>query len=151
MRIDLQETFKQLGLPIVLVAFFGALLDLFGVSLNNILLMLEGLSGTFALVALAINVLKWAGVVNDGTAGKWSAGANLVVLVLVTVVFKLYPQFDFGSVDQQVAEFAKVAGIVFAYIIQLVGSRQVHYALTRGLKVYAFSFSSQHAAYVRRA
>lgn len=151
MKIDLQETFKQLGLPIVLVAFFGALLNLFGVSMERSLMIIEGLSGTFALVAVVINVLKWAGVVNDGTAGKWSAGANLVVLVLVITVFKLYPQFDFGSVDAQIAEFAKVLGIVFAYIIQLVGSRQVHYALTRGLKVYAFSFSSLHAAYVRRA
>lgn len=141
MKIDLPETLKQLGLPIGLVAFFAAVLGLFGVSLDNILLIIEGLTGTFALVALLINILKWIGVVSDGTAGKWSAAANLVVLIAVTVVFKLYPSFDFGSVDAHIAEFVKVAGIVFAYIIQLVGSRHVHFAMVYGLKVRAFSNS----------
>jgi hypothetical protein len=141
MKIDLGETLKQLGLPISLVALFAAVLGLFGVSLDNILLIVEGLTGTFALVALLINILKWAGVVNDGAAGKWSAAVNLIVLVAVTVVFKLYPLFNFGSIDAQIAEFVKVAGIVFAYIIQIVGSRHVHFAMVYGLKVRAFSYS----------
>jgi len=141
MKIDLNETLKTLGLPLGLVALFAAVLGLFGVQLDTILLIIEGLVGTFALVALVIDILKWAGVVNDGTAGKWSAIANLVVLVMVTVVFKLYPTFDLGGVDAYIAEFAKVAGIVFAYIVQLVGSRQVHLFMVRGLKVRAFSYS----------
>ncbi len=141
MKIDIVKTLKELGLPIGLVALFAAVLGLFGVELDTILLIVEGLVGVFALIALVIDILKWAGVVNDGTAGKWSAVANLVVLVAVTVVFKLYPQFDFGSVDVQIAEFAKVAGIVFAYIIQIVGSRSVHFAMVYGLKVRAFSYS----------
>jgi hypothetical protein len=143
MKIDLKETLKQLGLPISLVAFFAAVLGLFGVSLDNILLIIEGLVGTFALIALLIDILKWAGVVNDGTAGKWSAAANLVVLIAVTVVFKLYPLFNFGSIDAQIAEFVKVAGIVFAYIIQIVGSRHVHFAMVYGLKMRAFSHSQE--------
>jgi len=141
MKIDLAETLRQLGLPLALVAFFAAVLGLFGVSLDNILLIVEGLTGTFALIALVVNVLKWAGVVNDGTAGKWSAVGNLVVLVAVVVVFKLYPTFDFGGIDAQIAEFVKVGGIVFAYIIQIVGSRHVHYAMVYGLKIRAFSYS----------
>ena len=143
MKIDLPETLKELGLPVGLVAFFAAVLGLFGVSLDNILLIVEGLVGTFALIALLVNILKWAGVVNDGTAGKWSAVANLVVLVAVTVAFKLYPQFDLGSVDAQIAEFVKVAGIVFAYIIQIVGSKRVHLAMVYGLKMRAFSYSQE--------
>lgn len=145
MKLDLPQTLKELGLPIGLVALFAAILSLFGVSLDNILLIIEGLTGTFALIALLINILKWAGVVNDGTAGKWSAAANLVVLLAVTIVFKLYPQFNFGSIDAQIAEFAKVAGIVFAYIIQIIGSKGVHNALTRGLKIKAFSNSHRHS------
>lgn len=141
MKIDLPETLKQLGLPIGLVAFFAAVLGLFGVSLDNILLISEGLVGTFALIALLVNILKWAGVVDDGTAGKWSAVGNLVVLVIVTVMFKLYPSFDFGGIDAQIAEFVKVAGIVFAYIIQIVGSKHVHFAMVYGLKMRAFSYS----------
>lgn len=141
MKIDLSETLKTLGLPLGLVTLFAAILSLFGVELDVILLIVEGLAGTFALVALVVDILKWTGVINDGTAGKWSAIANLVVLVTVTVVFKLYPTFDFGGVDAYIAEFAKVAGIVFAYIVQLVGSRQVHLFMVRGLKVHAFSYS----------
>lgn len=134
MKIDLSETLKQLGLPVGLVALFAAVLGLFGVELDTILKICEGLVGTFALVALVINILKWAGVVKDGTAGVWSAVINLSVLITVTVVFKLYPAFDFGSVDAQIAEFAKVAGIVFAYLVQMIGSKSVHQAVTRGLK-----------------
>jgi hypothetical protein len=141
MKIDLAETLKLLGLPISLVALFAAVLGLFGVSLDNILLTVEGLTGTFALIALVVNVLKWAGVVKDGTAGKWSAVGNLVVLVAVTIVFKLYPAFNFGSVDTHIAEFVKVAGIVFAYIIQIVGSKHVHFAMVHGLKIRKFSIS----------
>lgn len=139
MKIDLQETLRALRLPVGLVALYAAVLGLFGVELDTILLIIEGLAGTFTLIALVINILKWAGALNDGTAGKWSAVGNLVVLVAVSVVFKLYPQFDFNSVDAQVAEFAKVAGIVFAYIIQLVGSKQVHKALAYGLNINGFS------------
>lgn len=146
MKIDLPQTLKELGLPIGLLAFFAAILGLFGVSLDNILLIIEGLAGTFALIALAINILKWSGVVNDGTAGKWSAAANLIVLFIVTVLFRLYPQFDFGSVDAQIAEFAKVAGIIFAYIVQIVGSKGVHLALSRGLRVRVFSYSQRLSA-----
>lgn len=141
MKIDLQETLRALRLPVGLVALYAAVLGLFGVELDTILLIIEGLAGTFTLIALVINILKWAGALNDGAAGKWSAVGNLVVLVGVSVVFKLYPQFDFTNVDAQIAEFAKVAGIVFAYIIQIVGSRQVHVALTRGLNVRGFSYS----------
>jgi hypothetical protein len=144
MKIDLPQTLKELGLPVGLVALYAAILGLFGVSLDNILLIIEGLVGTFALVALLIDILKWAGVVNDGTAGKWSAAANLVVLITVTMIFKLYPQVDLSSIDAQIAEFAKVAGIVFAYIIQIIGSKRVHRALVYGLNVQAFSHRSRH-------
>jgi hypothetical protein len=139
MKIDLTQTLKELGLPVGLGVIFAAILGLFGVPLENILLIIEGLAGTSALVALLINVLKWAGVVNDGTAGKWSAVANLAVLVMVTVVYKLYPQFEFSDVDVQLAEFAKVVGIVFAYVVQIVGTKRFHRTLVHGFNVRAFS------------
>lgn len=141
MKVNLKTIFNELALPAGLVALFAAILGLFGVSLDSILLMVEGLVGTFALISLVINVLKWAGVVDDGTAGKWSAVLNLIVVISVAVVFKLYPQFNFGGVDAQIGEFARVAGIVFAYIIQIVGTRRVHLAVSRGLNVRAFSNS----------
>jgi len=139
MKLDLGTIFKELRLPLALVALFAALLGLFGVSVETILTIVEGLVGTFALIALLVNVLKWAGVVNDGTAGKWSAAANLIVIIAVSVVFKLYPTFDFASVDIQIAEFVRVAGVVFAYVIQVVGSKSTHLAMTRGMRLQAFS------------
>ena len=141
MKIDIKETLKQLGLPVGLLALFAAILSLFGVDLDVVLLIIEGLTGTFALIALLINVLKYVGVISDGSAGRWSAAANLVVVISVAIVFKLYPSFDFGSVDGQIAEFAHVAGIVFAYIIQVIGAQRVHMAMTRGLGITSFSFT----------
>lgn len=140
-KIDLKEILGELGLPLGLIALFAAVLGLLGVDLDHILTIVGGLTGTFALIALLINVLKWVGVIKDGSAGKWSAGANLVVVVTVAVVFKLYPSFDFGTVDAHILEFVKVAGIVFAYIIQLVGSKRVHMAMAYGLWIPAFSYT----------
>ena len=141
MKIDLGIIFKELGLPIALVALFAAVLRLFGMSLDGILQTVEGLTGTATLIALVINVLKWIGVISDGTSGKWSAALNLSVLIAVTIVFKLYPLFDFASVDAQIAEFAKVAGIVFAYVIQIVVSKRVHTAFAYGLNIPAWSYT----------
>lgn len=138
--IDLVAVLKALGWPVGLIAFFSAVLGLLGIDLNVILSIAGGLVGTFALISLLINILKWVGVITDGTAGYWSAGANLLVVLGVTVVFKLYPTFDFASADAALGEFARVAGIVFAYIIQLVGTKQIHVLMTRGLKIKAFSY-----------
>lgn len=139
MKIDLPETLKQLGLPVGLVALFAAILGLIGLSLDNILQICGGLVGMFSLVALLINILKWAGAVNDGTAGKWSAAINLVVLAGVVALVKFVPGFDLAGLDAQIGAFAAVASVVFAYIVQIVGSRQVHKAVTRGLNVSAWS------------
>lgn len=139
MKIDLKVLLNELGLPVGLVALFAAIIGLCGVELDSIMIICEGLFGTSALIALLVNVLKWTGVVNDGTAGKWSAGFNLAVIVLVTVVFKLYPSFDFGNVDAQIAEFVRVAGIICAYIIQIVGTKRFHRTYVYGLGVRVFS------------
>jgi hypothetical protein len=139
MKIDLATIFKELGLPAGLLLLFTAILGLMGISLDAILTIVEGLVGTFVLIALLINILKWAGVVNDGTAGKWSAAANLVVIVIVTVIYKFYPTFDFAGVDIQIGAFANAAMIIFAYIIQIVGTKSAHLAMTRGLRLPVFS------------
>lgn len=149
MKIDIGTIFKELALPAGLVAVFAAVLGLVGTPLDVVLLIVEGLVGTFALIALVINVLKWAGVIHDGISGKLSAIANLIVVISVAVVFKLYPQFDFVSFDAQVAEFARVVGIVFAYLIQLVGTKAVHRAMSRGLHLQAFTFTPLRLATVR--
>ncbi len=128
MKIDLSTIMHSLGLPLGLVALFAVLLGLMGMSLEVIVAIAESLVGTFTLIALLINVLKWAGAIDDGWAGRISAIANLVVVGIVAVVFNLSPSFDFAGVDAQIGEFAKVALVIFAYVVQLVGSRMVHKA-----------------------
>lgn len=145
MKIDLGKTFQELGLPLSLVILFSAVLGLFGVSLDNVLVIVGGLVGTFVLIALLINILKWTGVITDGVSGIVSAIANLAVVVAVAVIYKLYPTFDFVGVDAAVGEFAKVLGLVFAYIVQITGSKSVHLALTRGLKIKPFSFAFRYS------
>jgi hypothetical protein len=144
-KINLEELLKSLGLPIGLVALFSAVLGLIGIQIETVLLIAEGLIGTFALIALLINVLKWAGVVTDENAGRWSAAANLAVIIAVALIFKLFPSFDFVSVDAQLGEFARVVGVVFAYVVQVVGSKGVHVAMTQGLGIKAFSLTKQAA------
>lgn len=143
MKVDLASVLKELGLPVALLALFAAVLGLFGIQLDLILTIVQGLAGTFTLLALLINVLKYAGVITDGTAGKWSATANLLVVIGVAMLFKLYPQFDFAGMDAHLGEFARVAGIVFAYILQLIGTKSVHRALAYGMNIRAFSYSLQ--------
>ena len=143
MKIDLAATFKQLGLPLGLVALYSAILGMFDIPVDVILTLAGSLFGTFALIALGIDILKWTGLINDGDAGKWSAAANLAVTVVVTIVFRLYPTFDFTGVDAQIGEFARVAGIVFLYVVQVVGTKGFHLAVTRGLNVSVFSNSSR--------
>jgi len=143
MKIDLVAMFKQLGLPTALVVLYSAVLGLFGLSLDAVLSIAEGLLGTFVLIALFVNVLKWAGVVTDGNAGNWSAVMNLIVIAIVTIIFKLYPTFDFVSIDAQIGEFANVVAIVFAYMIQIAGTKGVHLAMTKGFSIPAFSYSAR--------
>lgn len=145
MKINLEATFKALGLPVGLLIIFGAILGMFGVQLDTILLIVEGLAGTFALIALLINLFKYVGAINDGVAGKLSLIGNLIVTITVAVVFKLYPQFDFNGVDAQIAEFVRVVGIVIAYGIQLAGTKSIHLFLTRGLNLRVFSYTLQQS------
>lgn len=99
MKIDLPEILKRLGLPAGLTLLFAALLNLFGLSLDEIVAVSGNLFGIALLIGLAIDVFKWAGILDEGWAGKVSAVLNLAVLVCIAVVFKLYPSFDFVSVD----------------------------------------------------
>lgn len=142
MKINLSKLWNALKLPLGALAVFSALLIWFGTPLKDVLKIIEGLAGVAALVSLGLDVLKYTGALPDGYAGKVSAVINLVLILGVASVLKLYPSFDFASVDAAVAEFAKVAGLLFAYIIQVVGSKQIHLAYVHGLGVYDFSHSS---------
>lgn len=141
MKIDLETTLKTLGLPVGLALLFSALLGLAGLSLDQVLAIALSLVGFAALIGLLLDVCKWAGVLPEGWAGKVSAALNLAALVVIAIVLKLYPAFDFASADAQIAEFVKAAAVVFAYIIQLTGSKSVHTFVVNGIGIKSFQYT----------
>lgn len=142
MKFDLNEILKTLGWSLGLVAVFSSLLSLFGVSLDLVLTIAGAMVGAQALISLAVDVLRWAGVISDGNAGKWSAGLNLFGLAGIAVALGLYPNFDFPKLDAQFVVIAQFASLVFAYVVQIAGTKRVHQFMVRGLGVTAFSHAS---------
>lgn len=139
MKIDLEKLFSTLGLNIGLIAVFATVLALFGVSFDVVLTIAYGMVGLQLLISLCINVLKWAGVITDGTAGKWSAALNLVGLAVIAATLAVNPAFDFIKLDAQLVDIARFGALVFGYIVQIAGTKYVHQAVTYGLGVKTFS------------
>jgi cytochrome c oxidase assembly factor CtaG len=103
-------------------------------NLELILTIVAGLVGLPALWSVVIDLLKYFGVVTDGTAGKWSAGFNIVTLIAVAVLVNFFPNFDFAGVDSTLAEVAKFAALIAGYLFQILITNKVH-AVT---KLYSF-------------
>jgi hypothetical protein len=124
--MKLEGTLKTLGLPLALVAVIVALLAWVGLTLEQLYVVAAALVGLQLFTSFLIDALKYAGVVNEGTSGKWSAVFNLVTLIGVAVWLKFFPSFDIYAADSQLFELAKVLGLVFAYITQIIGTKAVH-------------------------
>lgn len=139
MKFNLQDTLKSLGLPVALVAIFGGVLSLFGIELDVILGIAYSMVGAYAVISFVVNVLKWAGVVPDGSAGKWSAALNLVAVVAISVVYGFYPTFDFASLDAKLFEFMSMVAMALAWTIQVIGSKWFHYFMVDVLGIGFFS------------
>lgn len=141
MKIDLGNILKGLGWPLGLIAVFSAVMALFGVDLDTVLVIAGSMLGAQALIVLLIDVLKWAGAIRDGTAGKWSAGLNLLLVIAVAVAQAFNPAFDFPKLDTQLVIIAQFATLLFGYIVQVAGSKNMHRAFAQGLGVEAFSYT----------
>lgn len=139
--MDLKTIFKTLGLPLAMIAVIVALLVWAGLDIDEITAVAVSLVGLQLAVAFLVDVLKYAGVVDDGTAGKWSAGFNLLTLAGVAFWMKFYPTFDIHSLDNQIGELAKLLGLIFAYITQMIGAKAVHRFSVDKLEIEAFSNS----------
>ncbi len=151
MKFDLQNTLKTLGWPIGLITVFSSVLLLFGVQLDTVLAIAGSMLGAQALISLLIDVLKYVGAISYGNAGKWSAGLNLLGLAGIAVALGLYPTFDFPKLDAQLVIIAQFGTLIFGYIVQVAGTRQIHKFTTRGLGIAAFSQSTQFARTFNRA
>jgi len=139
MKVDLQSILKTLGLPVGLVAVFAAVLALFGVELGIVLAIAGSMFGLQAAFGLLVDVLKWAGVVAEQTAGIWSATLNLLGLAGIAITMGIYPTFDFATVDAQVLDVIKALGLVFGYIVQIAGTKGIHKFMVKGLGIKAFT------------
>ncbi len=144
MKIDLPTLLKTVGLPIALAGVFAAILLMFGLVLDQVLAIAGSLLGVALLIALLVDMLKVTGVVTDGTSGRWSAAMNLIVLLAVAVVLKVQPAFDFSAMDAQIKTLAEFGYLVLSYIVQIIGSQQLHNAYTHGLGVTKLSLTKMY-------
>ena len=97
--------------------------------LSSLLIQFTTLSGTAALIAVIINILKWLSIVKDGQAPRYSAALNLLALAAL-ISLKLYsPAMDVEALDVQAAVLAEVLLVFFGYITQLGISKLSHIIL----------------------
>jgi hypothetical protein len=115
-------------------------------TLEYILAILTALVGWPALVALVIDILKYVGAVDDGTAGKWNLGLNLLGFIAVAVAVGLFPDFDIPGFDAKLLEYVKIVAYIVTVVIQIVGTKFAHllYIETPIGKKY-FSYSTQES------
>lgn len=146
MKIDLEKLLSTLGLNVGLIAVFAAVLGLFGIDLNLILTIAGSMVGLQLLISLCVDVLKWAGIVKDDTAGYWSAGFNLAGLGVIAVTIGLNPAFDFTALDAQLVTIANFGALIFGYIVQIAGTKYIHQAVAYGLGVKRFSLTANARA-----
>lgn len=139
MKVNLEKLFSTLGLNVGLIAVFSTVLALFGVSLDVVLTIAYSMVGLQLLISLLVNVLKWAGVIADGTAGVWSAGFNVGGLAVIAVTLAYNPAFDFIKLDAQLVDIARFGALLFGALVQVAGTKLLHQAVTYGLRVRAFS------------
>lgn len=99
---------------------------------ENVLVEFATLAGFAALVTVIVNVLKFFGVVKDGTADKWVAGFNLVGFIALYVVRHIIPDFNPIPIDSTMGEIALVGGYVLSYVTMLLGSK-LTYVAVKGL------------------
>lgn len=141
MKLNLESLFKALAWPVGLVAVFSAVLLVFGIQLDLVLTIGGSMLGAQILISVAVDVLKYVGVIADGSAGKWSAAFQLFGLAGIAVALRLYPEFNFPALDAQLQVIAQFAMLIFGFIIQVSGAKQVHKAVVKGFGVRSFSFS----------
>lgn len=141
MQIKLEELLKAIGLPVGLAAIIVAVAVYFTVPLEQAFQLFGVLVGVPFVIALIVNLLKGVGVVDDGTAAKWSAGLNLLAVIGLAIALKLYPAFDFVSLDAWLLELAKAIAVIVTFILQLFGTKSAHLAYVRGLGIRRFSYS----------
>jgi len=131
------------GLPVMAVTSSAQAGDMAPVSMDSLLNSLKNLTGVAMLIAVIVNIFKALGVVKDGQAGTWSAGLNILVLLLlfiaqITGYAHLVPAFD-----EQANQFSQVITAIFAFVYQLFVSRKTHDSVLAGIPLIGMSYSGK--------
>jgi len=108
---------------------------------ENIVMEIGLLLGFAAFVSLLINVLKFFGVVKDGTADKWVGGFNLLGVLALFAVRIFIPDFDPLPIDSVLGTIAAVGSFVLSYVVTIWGSK-ITYKAVKGLPVIGKSNSA---------
>ena len=107
---------------------------------QQLVLQLATLAGFAALVSVLVNVGKFLGIVQDGTADKWVAGANLVGIIGLFILRTYFPGVPVEGVDKTMLEIAEFGGYVMGFVVMIFGSKLTYKAVS-GLPIVGKSFS----------
>lgn len=113
--------------------------------MEQVTVLWMSLVGFGALISFLVGVLKYFGVVKDGTAEKWVAGFNLLGLIFVFVAINFLPQLNLPQIDQNVMSFVGILSVIWSYVLTLFGSK-LAYWVARGVPVVGKSYSLEAAA-----
>lgn len=106
----------------------------------DLVVQLTALAGFAALIAFVINLGKVVGFVKDGTAEKWSAGLNLVGLIILFSVKIFRPDLDIEGIDQTLLQVANIGTYILGFVLQLGVSKFSNYAV-KGVPIIGKSYS----------
>ena len=97
------------------------------------------LVGLPALWSVIIDLLKFAGVVKDGNAGRWNAAFSLLTLIGVLVAINFFPNLDIKGTDTLLLEIAKFAGILLTFLTQIFVAKGTHALTSRAIPGLSFN------------
>jgi hypothetical protein len=108
-----------------------------------ILVQWPALVGIAALVTCLVGIGKAVGWVTDGTSQSWSAGLNLIGMVVVLLLHIFQPSMDLTFLDTQAGLIAQILIVISGLVLQIFTSKGF-YTVLKGVPVIGTSFSLQH-------
>jgi hypothetical protein len=104
--------------------------------IEEVALILAGLTGLGGFISIAVNLLKQGGLVKEGESDAWFGAMNLVAYIAVSVVYFTNYPVNWLVLD----DWLIVLGSLIGLIVQMVGGR-ITYRVLRGTPIVGYSFS----------
>jgi uncharacterized membrane protein len=96
-------------------------------------------AGLGTLVTAILGILKYFGIIKDGTGGKWAVGADIVLAAALTFVVNVFGFDMSGDLATQINTFALLIGQL---LMMIVGSYLSHY-VSKKAEVYSSPLRSR--------